>query len=148
MEMHDMNRVALLGLGILLANLGLAGAQNLTRPGDSAPVVHGAGGLPAPVQPPVLSGTPITAAKLHLGPTGKPCIRMEGYAKPQTINPNIFNHLILATNSCALRIKMQVCYYNTQHCIPVELGAYERKEAALGIFPALKEFRFEYKEQF
>ena len=141
-----MCRVALLGLGILLANLGLAAAQNLTRPGDSLPVVHGAGGLGAPVQPPVLSGTQNTAARLP--PTGKPCIRMAGYAKPQAINPNIFNHLILATNSCALRIKMQVCYYNTQHCVPVELGAFESKEAALGIFPALKEFRFEYNEQF
>jgi hypothetical protein len=43
---------------------------------------------------------------------------------------------------------MQVCYYKTQRCIPMNIPPWERKEAVLGIFPALKEFRFEYVEEF
>ena len=46
-----------------------------------------------------------------LAPTGKPCLVLHGYAKAQTINPNIFEHRIAATNSCGQNIKVKVCYH-------------------------------------
>jgi hypothetical protein len=143
-----MSRIALLTLILLVATGQLASGQSLTKPGDVPPVVGGAGGLRPPERSRVLGGTPNATAKVHLAPTGKPCVHVDGYSKAQTLNPNIFDHFISATNTCSLRIKLQVCYYKTQHCIPVEIGAYDRKEAVLGIFPALKEFRYEYTEKF
>ncbi len=144
-----MQRPALLSLGIVIVTSHLASGQVLTKPlGSDSPPVVGAAGLRAPQPAPVLRATPNSTAKVHLAPTGKPCVHVEGYAKAQTINPNIFEHMISATNNCGLRIKLKLCYYKTLHCIPVDVPPYDRKMAVLGIYPALKEFRYEYKEQF
>jgi len=35
-----------------------------------------------------------------------------------------------------------------QSCVPLEVPAYGRKDALLGIYPALQDFRYEYVEQF
>jgi hypothetical protein len=143
-----MTRIALLSLGILLATGLAVRGQGLTLPSgnNSRPITGSVGGTRAPA--PMLSGPQNDTVKVHHGPTGKPCVTVSGNWKAQTINPNIFEHLIIATNACSLRIKMNVCYYKTQHCIALELGPYDRKEAVLGIYPALKDFRYEYKEQF
>jgi hypothetical protein len=144
-----MCRPVLLALTLLLVRIETAASQGLTIPGTtSVPIVGGTGGLRAPEQSPIISGIEGRSPKVHLGPTGKPCVRVDGFANAQSINPNIYNHLIRATNSCSQRIKMQVCYYKTQHCVQIELGPYDHKDAALGIYPALKDFRFEYTEQF
>jgi len=87
-------------------------------------------------------------AKLHRNPTGQPCLTVNGVAQSQTINPKIFTHVIFASNGCSQPIKIQVCYYKSQHCIPVDVPGYGRKEAVLGILPAMKDFRFEYREHF
>jgi hypothetical protein len=87
-------------------------------------------------------------ARHHRGPTGSACLAIRGYAKPETINKDIYQHLIKATNGCGQAIKFQVCYYKTEHCIDMNVPAWEQKESVLGIFPALKGFRFEVKEQF
>jgi hypothetical protein len=136
----------LLLLVLLLGGVRMAVAQGLTSPpgNGSTPVLGGAGG----VRPPILNGTQNAAAKKHLGPTGKPCLTVLGYAQPQTINPDIFDHMISASNDCSQPIKMQVCYYQTQQCIPVGVPAYGRKEVVLGIMPAMKQFQFEYREMF
>jgi len=84
----------------------------------------------------------------HRGPTGSACVAIRGYAKPETINKDIYQHLIKATNSCGQAIKFQVCYYKTEHCIDMNVPAWEQKESVLGIFPASKRFQFEVKEQF
>jgi len=116
--------------------------------GASQPIYGGASGLAAPAQPPVLLGEEDRVAKRHYGPTGKACLTVHGEADPQTINPTIFEHVIMADNSCSQFIKMQVCYYKSEHCVPMEVPAYARKQVVLGIMPATKEFRFEYREQF
>lgn len=145
-----MQRVTLLSLGVVIATSHLASGQTLTKPGDGAsrPMVGGTGGLGAPVRAPMVGGITNSVVKVHLAPTGKPCVRVEAYSKAQTINPNIFEHVISATNNCSQRIKMEVCYYKTQHCILVDLPPYDRKQTVLGIYPALKEFRYEYTEKF
>jgi hypothetical protein len=115
---------------------------------DGAPTVGGTSGMRPPTQLPLLSGTQSAGAKVHLGPTGKPCLTVFGSAKSQVINPNIFEHIIMASNNCSQSIKMKVCYYQSAQCIPLEVPAYGRKEVVLGIMPAMNQFRFEYREQF
>jgi hypothetical protein len=116
--------------------------------GGTSQPTYGGAGLSAPTQPPVLLGEEDRAAKRHTGPTGKPCLSVSGGANAETINPNIFEHVVVADNSCGQLIKMQVCYYKSEHCIPLDVPAYARKQVVLGIMPAMKEFRFEYREQF
>jgi hypothetical protein len=84
----------------------------------------------------------------HKGPTGKPCIKIEASARPQTINPHIFEHWVAVTNSCGEIIRMKICYHNTQECIMVDAPPWGRQDKVLGIFPALKEFGYDYTEQF
>lgn len=133
----------LVGLG------GAAVAQGLSSPlGNNAPPSLGGAGVRPPEQPPILNGSQITGAQMHYGPTGKPCLTVQGYAHQQTINPNIFDHMIDASNDCSQLIKVQVCYYQTQQCIPIDVPPYGRKEVVLGIMPAMKQFRFEYREKF
>lgn len=136
-------------LAALGISCGMANAQ-LVDPlaGNSRPIVGGSGGLRPPSQLPVLPGGETSDALRHYGPTGKPCLRVDGVARPQLVNPKIFEHVISATNSCSERIKVQVCYYRTEDCVPLEVGGYGRKEVVLGIMPSMKEFRFEYREQF
>jgi hypothetical protein len=115
---------------------------------NSAPALGGAGGMGPPTQTPFLNGTQDATVKMHLGPTGKPCLTVFGYAQPQMIDPNIFDHMISAKNDCSQTIKMQVCYYHSQQCIPVDVPPYARKLAVLGIMPAMTQFQFEYREKF
>jgi hypothetical protein len=137
-----------LALAMLLGLSSLAAAQGLTPQFDSnsAPLVGGVG-LPPPTQLPRFSGQS-TIAQIHTGPTGKACITIAGYAQQQLINKNIFDHMITASNDCSQPIKIQVCYYQSHNCTSINVPGYGRKEALLGIMPAMSGFRFEYKEQF
>jgi hypothetical protein len=87
-------------------------------------------------------------AKHHVSPLGRPCLTIQGYARPELVNKNIYQHLIKTDNSCAQNIQVQVCYYKTEECILMSVPPYGKKDATLGIFPALKHFQFEVKEQF
>jgi hypothetical protein len=139
----------MLVIPLLLGGASGSAAQGLGLPqgSGSAPTLGGAGMRP-PAQSPILNGIQSAGAKIHLGPTGKPCLTVRGYARPQITNPNIFDHVILAGNECGQTIKMQVCYYQSQQCIPIEVPPYGRKEAVLGIMPVMNQFQFEYREQF
>lgn len=124
-----------------------AGAQGLTRgPGDGPPILGGVGVSP-PASMPALGGSE-NQPRRHRDATGQPCVRVGGFARAQTTNPRIFDHMITATNNCSQLIKLKVCYYQSQSCMPVELPGYSRREAVLGIYPALRDFRYEYTEQF
>ena len=81
-------------------------------------------------------------------PLGKPCLTIEGYAKPELANKNVYQHLIKAANTCGQNIKVRVCYYKTEDCITMDVPAFGRKDSVLGIYPALKDFRYDAKEQF
>jgi hypothetical protein len=84
----------------------------------------------------------------HMAPTGKPCLVLHGYAKAQTINPNIFEHRVDATNSCGLHIKVKVCYHMSEDCITIDVPPWDRKDSVLGIYPALRDFKYDAKELF
>ena len=86
--------------------------------------------------------------RLHMSPTGKPCLTITKRAKAQLINPKIFEHWVVATNACGQRIKLKVCYSGTQDCVVVDVPPFGEKETEIGIFPALKYFQIETKEQF
>jgi hypothetical protein len=92
--------------------------------------------------------SPNETNRRHLGPTGKPCLSLTGSSKPQLVNHNMINHSVSVSNSCGQRLKVNVCYYRTQECIMIDVPPYERKEAVLGVFPKVLDFRFDYKEQF
>jgi hypothetical protein len=87
-------------------------------------------------------------SRRHLGPTGSPCLTIEGHAKVEIVNKDIYQHLIKISNSCGQAIKVQICYYKSDHCIDVDVPAWGKREAVLGIFPALKQFKFNAKEKF
>ena len=84
----------------------------------------------------------------HRGPTGNPCLAVSGSARRHVANSRVYDHVITVTNSCAIRINIQVCYYKSQDCVPMEIPGGERKEAILGTLPSVTEFRFEFREKF
>lgn len=145
-----MMRIASYGaamLTMLLAIQTRAGAQGIsaTHGNDSLPMVGGVGGLRAP---PLISSVDRPGAKRHLDPAGKPCLTVGGFVQAQKNHPKIFDHVIVANNKCVQRIRINACYFSTQNCISMEIPGRQRRQAILGIFPALKDFRYEYREQF
>lgn len=122
-------------------------AQGLQGP-LSGGVGGGAGGLSTPSPAPLLLNGEDNGLRRHRGPTGKPCLTVTGVPKPERINPNLFDHTITAFNDCGQRIKLQVCYYQSEHCIAMDVPPYGRDDAILGIMPGMAGFRFEFREQF
>jgi hypothetical protein len=115
---------------------------------SSRPVFGGTSGVPAPTEAPIINASRGNEILRHRDFTGKPCLTVSGSARGHTINPNLYDHIIVALNSCPQRIAMQACYYDTQDCIRMEIPGGERKEAILGTLPSIKSFRFEFRERF
>ena len=84
----------------------------------------------------------------HLNPLGQPCVQIGAYSRPQTNNPNIYDHLITTSNSCGSKVGIKACYYKSTRCIDINVLPYSRKESILGIFPSMKDFRYEFTEVF
>jgi hypothetical protein len=84
----------------------------------------------------------------HRDLAGKPCLSVYGYATPHAVDTNLFDHTVRANNKCAQLIKIQVCYFQTQDCISMDVPGDTTEEAVLGIFPSIKDFRFEFRERF
>jgi hypothetical protein len=124
--------------------------QNVGMPSSSSPnaIVGGTLGMRVPAETPTIGASAGTEVLRHRDFTGKPCLAVGAFARSHTINPNLYDHVIVATNSCPQRIAIQVCYYGSQDCIPVEIPGDERKEAILGTLPGEKDFRFEFREKF
>lgn len=117
--------------------------------GQTNPVFGGVGVPPPnPIQTPSFSASGETEMLRHRGPTGSPCLEVSGSARHHTIDRNLYDHMITVKNDCAQRISIQVCYYNTDDCVPMEIPGGERKEAILGTMPATPDFRFEFREKF
>lgn len=105
-------------------------------------------GIPPPAQTPTFGASSGADMLRHRGPTGSPCLDVGGFARRHTSNSNLYDHVVAVKNSCAQSLTMQVCYYNTQDCLPMEIPGGERKEAILGTMPSTKEFRYEFREKF
>jgi hypothetical protein len=106
----------------------------------------GAGGLKPP--PTSRFNGESQGIRRHFGPSGRPCLTVRGEPRRESANPKLFEHIIAAVNECSRRIKLQACYYQTDHCIAMDIPPYGRDEAILGIMPSMNGFRFEFKEQF
>ncbi len=126
-----------------------ASAQSGSPPfqSPSAPDLGGAG-IRAPTPPLIIGASQGNDILRHRAPTGSPCLTVSGFARPHTVNPNLYDHVITVNNGCAQRITMRVCYYNSMDCVPIEIPGGERKEAILGTMPSTKDFRFEFRENF
>jgi hypothetical protein len=83
----------------------------------------------------------------HRDLAGDPCLSVYGYASPHVAYPNLFDHTIRANNKCAQSITIQVCYFRSEDCISMDVPGDTTKEAVLGIFPSMKDFRFEFRER-
>jgi hypothetical protein len=88
-----------------------------------------------------------TDAVVHKDFTGQPCLKVSGFARAHIINPHLYDDVVTVANRCPERINVQVCYYHTQDCIPMEISGNDQKQAILGIMPAQTYFRFEYHEK-
>lgn len=133
-------------LWLAMANLGWA--QSTLPLGTARPQVGATGEIGPPQQLPLISGSQDTASQIHRGPGGKVCLTVYGYAKHQTINPDLYDHVIDASNTCAQPIKLDVCYYHSAHCVRMNVPGYAHQGEILGIMPRIQDFRFEYRERF
>jgi hypothetical protein len=115
---------------------------------QSAPSSQGGVGLRVPAEPRNFGASSGTEILRHRGPAGIPCLTVAGLARPHTLSPNVYDHVISVKNSCPQRITMQVCYYKSQDCVPMEIPGGDRKEAVLGSLPSMSDFRFEFREKF
>lgn len=124
-------------------------ASSASAQSQSAPVFGGVGvPAPSPRQGPSFSASSGSDMLRHRSPTGSPCLDVSGSARRHNIDANLYDHVITVMNNCAQRITIQVCYYNTEDCVPMEIPGGERKEAILGTMPATPDFRFEFREKF
>lgn len=119
------------------------------RPGLSGGAIVGSTpGFGSEFRPPSARFGSSQMPQRHLGANGKPCIYVLGQSRPQALNPNVYEHILIVSNSCSLPIKLRACYYGTETCNDVNIAAFARRQEIFGIMPNTKDFRFEYREYF
>jgi hypothetical protein len=144
-----------LGRVLILAGVLLSGSAGVVQRAGHAqglvterPVVGASRGLRAVSRSLAFDDPENAKAKVHRDPYGKPCLEVSGLSRPQVVNTRMFDQTIVAENHCSALIKVKVCYYGSQTCLTAEVPPYGRKETLLGFFPEMKEFRYQYTEQF
>jgi hypothetical protein len=142
-----MNRTVITGVLCVTALGGLADAQSLS-PLSTRPIVGSSGFAAPPPREPVLSGSLNQGPGQHLGPLGKPCLSAYATGRAQKINPRIVEHVVTANNSCSQSIKLRLCYYKSDRCVPLTVPGHQHKEIVLGIMPGTADFRYQYSEEF
>lgn len=75
------------------------------------------------------------------------CITLKGTVRPEIINKDISDHVILADNICPKIIRVKACYLHSKRCVEFDLHSREKKEVLLGTMPHSPDFRFEYTEK-
>jgi hypothetical protein len=113
----------------------------------SRPTV-GSSGISTPERLPGFQENLSSDAPRHKDFTGRLCLTVSGFARPQTADPNLYDDVIDVENDCPQQIALQVCYYQSEDCIPMDVPGNDRKEAILGILPSTAEFRFEFREKY
>ncbi len=141
---HPLAFFALLGACVIFSIGSTYGQLQLRSP--SLSTCSNSGGHKGPAPP--LFSSQSDPCRRHMGPTGRPCVQIESSARPQTLNANIFEHWVGLTNACGQHIVVKVCYLNSEHCITVDVPPWGRQDKVLGIFPSLREFGYDYTEQF
>lgn len=144
-----MNRVVLIFAGLAALSCSASAQSGMSPFGSSRGTLGATPGVRIPASPPSMFGASANSQVLrHRDFTGRPCLDVSGYAEAHRINPNLYDHVITVVNHCPQRIAINVCYYQSQDCIPMEIPGDARKEAVLGTMPAEKDFRFEFREKF
>lgn len=134
---------------VALANLiqvGAVMAQSGQRPVLGAPpIVGGTGGLAFPDKDD--KNRFGTSPNQHKTATGQPCVDVHGMLRPQIVNPNVTEHVLIIANSCSYPISLKACYYQSTTCLKTTVAGYGKRQQTLG-FSADKDFRFSYTEDF
>jgi hypothetical protein len=128
---------------IHIASAGYAQDMGANR---SNPVVGGT--YPMPPRTPLIASNQNTEILRHRDPAGRPCLGVGGYARAYSTQATLYDHVILATNSCAKTIKVSVCYYKSQQCVTLDVPGRSQREGTLGTMPSIKDFQFEFRERF
>jgi hypothetical protein len=133
---------------LAVALIWLATVTNAAVAQGNSSTLFGGERISNPGPGPTFGASAGTEILRHRGPTGSPCLTVSGNARPHAMSPNVYDHVISVQNSCAQSVTIRVCYYKSQDCLPMEIPGGERKEAILGTLPAVKDFRFEFREKF
>jgi len=88
------------------------------------------------------------ALSVHRNALNQPCLDYEGASRKQIVNPTLFDHIVSIKNICPRPIKVKICYYKSERCLEVEVGAQSRKDVILGVAPNVQYFRYSYTEKF
>jgi hypothetical protein len=124
----------------------MPGNQNKPSIFRSPPIVGGTPGLTFPEQNDKFRDS-LGQPQQHKTVTGQPCVRVNGLIKPQIVNPQVSEHVLLIANSCSYPINLTACYYQSTTCMRTTIAAYNRRQQTLG-FSSEKEFRYSYTEEF
>jgi hypothetical protein len=84
----------------------------------------------------------------HMNPFGKPCLALAGTSRPLKFAVNTFEHVVEAKNDCSSIIKVQICYYQSDHCVFPIAPSYGKASTILGVAVAMKDFKYQYREEF
>jgi len=152
-----MNRLTRVAIQAILLGMSVAGLVGGTAGGAQTATgpltVYGArpevGGTYRPrLQPETPASGGAAETQRHRDFAGKPCMTVSGSARAFATNAKLFDHLINAENNCPKAIRIQVCYLQSNDCVPIEIPGYGRKEVVLGTMPSQKDFRFQFQEKF
>jgi hypothetical protein len=141
-----MIRVLLILVALVVLSCGASAQNGIGAFDNSPPTVGASDGAQIPATPHSFGAS--TGPRVHRDFTGQPCLEVGGYAQPHVIDPTLYDHIITVLNRCPQRIALEVCYYQSQDCIPMQVPGDERKDAVLGTMPSEKDFRFEFREKF
>lgn len=128
----------------VLFALGLIGISSV------APAFAQTGNYLIPAKPRATLQAPGTnsALRTHRNAIGKPCLDFEAMSRAHLANADIYDNIVSIKNQCAQRIMVKLCYFGSEGCIDVEVPAFQRKDAILGVRPQSQFFRYSYKEKF
>jgi hypothetical protein len=146
-----------------LAMCEASNGQQLSAPPNTTPgrPIEGSTGGNQPQSPALSQLRP--RVKVHQDAAGNPCVTVAAHSIPKTdfrkifgggqtsdgtdIKLKTFEHIISAHNHCALTVRLRVCYYGSQNCLPLDVPGHDDGEVSLGISPE-SGFHYQYTEQF
>lgn len=77
---------------------------------------------------------------------GNLCLQISPLARPQAVNPNIYDQVLVIRNQCNRTIKIRACYSDSGHCVENEIPALTRRDMILGVSPMIRFFRYDVRE--
>jgi hypothetical protein len=78
---------------------------------------------------------------------GRPCIKVRGFIRRNSLLTEVKEHMIEATNKCARPILLRVCYLRSAYCIDVRMSSFATKVASLGAMNNVVYFQFTFTEK-